>query len=115
MGLRQCYCAQDRLISTRLQKRAIANLLAGRHPQDLLEQIQDYALKILHSQRHQINLAEESIALARTMREALRLGAVAHGGNSLALASHEWEKTALLHRYASMDAIHSDLTSIPLS
>ena len=29
---------------------AIANLLAGYHPQDLLEQMQDYALKILHSQ-----------------------------------------------------------------
>ncbi|MEH2249561.1 pentapeptide repeat-containing protein [Nostoc sp.] len=38
---------------------AIANLLAGRHPQDLLEQMQAIALKILHSQRHQINLAEE--------------------------------------------------------
>ncbi|MEH2247254.1 pentapeptide repeat-containing protein [Nostoc sp.] len=38
---------------------AIANLLAGRHPQDLLEQMQAIALKILHSQRHQINWAEE--------------------------------------------------------
>ncbi|MEH2317067.1 pentapeptide repeat-containing protein [Nostoc sp.] len=38
---------------------AIANLLAGRHPQDLLEQMQAIALKILHSQRHQINVAEE--------------------------------------------------------
>ncbi|AVH72891.1 pentapeptide repeat-containing protein [Nostoc sp. 'Lobaria pulmonaria (5183) cyanobiont'] len=38
---------------------AIANLLAGRHPQDLLEQMQAIALKILHSQRHQINLAGE--------------------------------------------------------
>ncbi|MEH2054000.1 pentapeptide repeat-containing protein [Nostoc sp.] len=36
---------------------AIANLLAGRHPQDLLEQMQAIALKILHSQRHQINVA----------------------------------------------------------
>ncbi|MEH2078595.1 MAG: pentapeptide repeat-containing protein [Nostoc sp.] len=36
---------------------AIANLLAGRHPQDLLEQMQAIALKILHSQRYQINLA----------------------------------------------------------
>ncbi|MEH2281578.1 MAG: pentapeptide repeat-containing protein [Nostoc sp.] len=38
---------------------AIANLLAARHPQDLLEQMQAIALKILHSQRHQINLAGE--------------------------------------------------------
>lgn len=38
---------------------AIANLLAGRHPQDLLEQMHAIALKILHSQRHQINLAGE--------------------------------------------------------
>ncbi|MEH2044028.1 pentapeptide repeat-containing protein [Nostoc sp.] len=37
----------------------IANLLAGRHPQDLLEQMQAIALKILHSQRHQISLAGE--------------------------------------------------------
>ncbi len=39
---------------------AIANLLAGRHSQDLLEQMQAIALKILHSQRHQIHLVEES-------------------------------------------------------
>ncbi|WP_375514521.1 pentapeptide repeat-containing protein [uncultured Nostoc sp.] len=38
---------------------AIANLLASRHPQDLIEQMQAIALKILHSQRHQINLAGE--------------------------------------------------------
>ncbi|NEU82919.1 pentapeptide repeat-containing protein [Nostoc sp. UIC 10630] len=38
---------------------AIANLLANRHPQDLLDQMQAIALKILHSQRHQINLAGE--------------------------------------------------------
>ncbi|MBN3926769.1 pentapeptide repeat-containing protein [Nostoc sp. NMS4] len=38
---------------------AIANLLNHRHPQDLLEQMQAIALKILHSQRHQINLAGE--------------------------------------------------------
>ncbi|MHC5596827.1 MAG: pentapeptide repeat-containing protein [Nostoc sp.] len=38
---------------------AIANLLAGRHPQDLLEQMQAIALKILHSQRHQINITGE--------------------------------------------------------
>ena len=38
---------------------AIANLIAGRHPQDLLEQMQAIALKILHSQRHQINVAGE--------------------------------------------------------
>ncbi|RCJ37209.1 hypothetical protein A6769_14170 [Nostoc punctiforme NIES-2108] len=38
---------------------AIANLLANRHPQDLFEQMQAIALKILHSQRHQINLAGE--------------------------------------------------------
>ncbi|MBE8991881.1 pentapeptide repeat-containing protein [Nostoc sp. LEGE 12450] len=37
----------------------IANLLANRHPQDLLDQMQAIALKILHSQRHQINLAGE--------------------------------------------------------
>jgi hypothetical protein len=35
---------------------AIANLLSGRHPQDILEQMQAIALKIFHSQRHQINL-----------------------------------------------------------
>ncbi|MEA5601358.1 pentapeptide repeat-containing protein [Nostoc sp. UHCC 0252] len=44
---------------------AIANLLANRHPQDLLEQMQAIALKILHSQRHQINLAEKSPTLPR--------------------------------------------------
>ena len=38
---------------------AIANLLANRHPQDLLEQMQAIALKILHSQRHQIILPGE--------------------------------------------------------
>ncbi|MEH2223059.1 pentapeptide repeat-containing protein [Nostoc sp.] len=38
---------------------AIANLLANRHPQDLVEQMQAIALKILHSQRHQINVAGE--------------------------------------------------------
>ncbi|MEH2061512.1 MAG: pentapeptide repeat-containing protein [Nostoc sp.] len=38
---------------------AIANLIAGRHPQDLLEQMQAIALQILHSQRHQINVAGE--------------------------------------------------------
>ena len=42
---------------------AIANLLASRHPKDLLEEMQAIALKILHSQRHQINLAEESNTL----------------------------------------------------
>ncbi|MEH2394598.1 MAG: hypothetical protein V7K21_24070 [Nostoc sp.] len=30
--------------------KALANLLAGYHPQDLLEQMQDYTLKILHLQ-----------------------------------------------------------------
>lgn len=44
---------------------AIGNLLANRHPQDLLEQMQAIAMKILHSQRHQINLAEESQTLPR--------------------------------------------------
>ncbi|WP_373530470.1 pentapeptide repeat-containing protein [Nostoc sp.] len=39
---------------------AIANLLAGRHPQNILEEMQAIALKILHSQRHQINVASES-------------------------------------------------------
>ncbi|MFN6483489.1 MULTISPECIES: pentapeptide repeat-containing protein [unclassified Nostoc] len=38
---------------------AIANLLANRHPQNLLEQMQAIALQILHSQRHQINLVGE--------------------------------------------------------
>ncbi|MDZ8225003.1 pentapeptide repeat-containing protein [Nostoc sp. ChiVER01] len=42
---------------------AIANLLANRHPQDLLEQMQAIALKILHSQRHQISLPEEANTL----------------------------------------------------
>lgn len=44
---------------------AIANLLANRHPQYLLEQMQAIALKILHSQRHQINLAGEFNSLPR--------------------------------------------------
>ncbi|YAF98641.1 MAG: pentapeptide repeat-containing protein [Nodularia sp. CChRGM 3473] len=39
---------------------AIANLLSGRHPQDLIKQMQAIALQILHSDRHQITLAEES-------------------------------------------------------
>ncbi|MBD2388794.1 pentapeptide repeat-containing protein [Cylindrospermum sp. FACHB-282] len=39
---------------------AIANLLAGRHPQDLIEQMQAWSLKILHSDRHQVNLPKES-------------------------------------------------------
>jgi len=38
---------------------AIANLLAGRHPQNILEEMQAIALKILHSQRHQINVTGE--------------------------------------------------------
>lgn len=38
---------------------AIANLIAGRHPQDLLEQMRAIALQILHSQRHQINITGE--------------------------------------------------------
>ncbi len=38
---------------------AIAKLLAGSHPQDLWTQILAIALKILHSQRQQINLGEE--------------------------------------------------------
>ncbi|HLO88050.1 MAG TPA: NACHT domain-containing protein, partial [Nostocaceae cyanobacterium] len=37
---------------------AIANLLAGRHPQDVLAQMQSIALKILHSDRQQINLPQ---------------------------------------------------------
>jgi len=37
---------------------AIANLLANRHPQDLLNQMQAIALQILHSDRSQINLPE---------------------------------------------------------
>ncbi|BCL37808.1 pentapeptide repeat-containing protein [Nostoc sp. MS1] len=37
---------------------AIANLLSHYHPQELLEQIQAIALKILHSDRHQISLNE---------------------------------------------------------
>ncbi|MCX7595210.1 MAG: pentapeptide repeat-containing protein [Fischerella sp.] len=39
---------------------AIAHLLQGRHPQDVLAQMQVIALKILHSQRHQIDLPEEA-------------------------------------------------------
>ncbi|MBE9039071.1 hypothetical protein [aff. Roholtiella sp. LEGE 12411] len=35
---------------------AIANLFSGRHPQDTLELMQAIALKILHSQRHLIDL-----------------------------------------------------------
>ncbi|QSJ16043.1 pentapeptide repeat-containing protein [Nostoc sp. UHCC 0702] len=38
---------------------AIANLLNGRHPQDLLDVMQQIALKILHSDRHQVILPEE--------------------------------------------------------
>ncbi len=34
---------------------AIANLLGDRHPQDLVKQMQVMALKILHSQRYQVN------------------------------------------------------------
>ncbi|MBW4685006.1 MAG: pentapeptide repeat-containing protein [Komarekiella atlantica HA4396-MV6] len=44
---------------------AIANLLAGRHPQDILEQMRAIALKILHSQRHQINLTGKFHTLPR--------------------------------------------------
>ncbi|MBD2299718.1 pentapeptide repeat-containing protein [Nostoc sp. FACHB-190] len=39
---------------------AIANLLSGCHPQDLLNQIQAIALQILHSDRYQIHLTETS-------------------------------------------------------
>ncbi|MBG1268888.1 pentapeptide repeat-containing protein [Nostoc sp. WHI] len=38
---------------------AIANLLASRHPEDLLEEMQAIALKILHSQRYQIHVNGE--------------------------------------------------------
>ncbi|WP_138503909.1 pentapeptide repeat-containing protein [Nostoc sp. PA-18-2419] len=44
---------------------AIANLLGDRAPQDLLEQMQAIALKILHSQRYQINWVEEYQNLPR--------------------------------------------------
>ncbi|ALF53282.1 pentapeptide repeat-containing protein [Nostoc piscinale CENA21] len=40
---------------------AIANLLSGCHPQDLLNQIQAIALQILHSDRYQIHLTETSL------------------------------------------------------
>ncbi|MEA5506264.1 hypothetical protein VB735_24755 [Halotia wernerae UHCC 0503] len=39
---------------------AIANLLFGRYPQDLLVQMQAIALQILHSYRHQVTLSAES-------------------------------------------------------
>ncbi|BAZ28596.1 pentapeptide repeat-containing protein [Cylindrospermum sp. NIES-4074] len=42
---------------------AIANLLAGRHPQDLLAEMETVALKILHSDRHQVNLPPEARTL----------------------------------------------------
>ncbi|MBD2494430.1 pentapeptide repeat-containing protein [Nostoc sp. FACHB-280] len=41
---------------------AIANLLSGCHPQDLLNQMQAIALQILHSDRYQIHLTETSPA-----------------------------------------------------
>ncbi|MDF5706242.1 MAG: pentapeptide repeat-containing protein [Nostoc sp. S4] len=44
---------------------AIANLLNNRAPQDLLDQMQAIALKILHSQRYQINWVEEYQNLPR--------------------------------------------------
>ncbi|MEH2067375.1 MAG: pentapeptide repeat-containing protein [Nostoc sp.] len=44
---------------------AIANLLGDRAPQNLLEQMQAIALKILHSQRYQINWVEEYENLPR--------------------------------------------------
>ncbi|MTJ10328.1 pentapeptide repeat-containing protein [Anabaena sp. UHCC 0204] len=40
---------------------AIANLLGDRHPQDLLNQMQDIALKILQSDRHQVHFSPASI------------------------------------------------------
>jgi uncharacterized protein YjbI with pentapeptide repeats len=39
---------------------AISNLLMGCHPQNLLKQMQDMALKILHSDHHQVNSLLES-------------------------------------------------------
>jgi hypothetical protein len=41
---------------------AIANLLCNHHPQDILNHIQAIALQILHSDRYQINLSEQSHA-----------------------------------------------------
>lgn len=41
---------------------AIANLLSGRHPQDLLKQIQAIALQILHGNGHAVTLTAESDA-----------------------------------------------------
>ncbi|MBH8552524.1 pentapeptide repeat-containing protein [Nostocaceae cyanobacterium CENA357] len=38
---------------------ALANLLSGRYPQDLLAQMQAIALQILHSDRHQVTLSGE--------------------------------------------------------
>lgn len=38
---------------------AVSNLLGNRHPQDVLEQMQAIALKILHSDRHQVTLSGE--------------------------------------------------------
>lgn len=42
---------------------AIANLLSGRHPQDLIEQMQTIALQILQSDRYQVILPQESNTL----------------------------------------------------
>ncbi|WP_392530859.1 pentapeptide repeat-containing protein [Nostoc sp. C117] len=44
---------------------AIANLLNHRHPQDLIEQMQAIALRILHSQCYQVNWGEECQNLPR--------------------------------------------------
>ncbi|MEA5621710.1 pentapeptide repeat-containing protein [Nostoc sp. UHCC 0251] len=65
---------------------AIANLLANRHPQDLLEEMQAIALKILHSQRHQINLAGEFNTLPGFYFKIRDLESVAQ--NSLIEFSH---------------------------
>ncbi|MBW4507387.1 MAG: pentapeptide repeat-containing protein [Scytonematopsis contorta HA4267-MV1] len=35
-------------------KESISNLLAGTHPQDLLEQMHDFALQLIHSQRYRL-------------------------------------------------------------
>jgi hypothetical protein len=53
---------------------AIANLLNHRHPEDLIEQMQAIALRILHSQCYQVNWGEECQGLPGFYFESSRRG-----------------------------------------
>ncbi|NDJ20736.1 NACHT domain-containing protein [Nostoc sp. B(2019)] len=89
---------------------AIANLLAGRHPQDILEQMRAIALKILHSQRHQINLTGKFHTLPRFYFKTQDFKSSHQGATeSLSLIEFSYIK---LGEYLCAEALTAELTSL---